>query len=1316
MRRKLHFLWVVVCLLGFHLTQAQDTFDDKKHRKGNSAKSVGVQKFKTLQIAVEKKQTARKTGRTHFQMPSVFNPSSIPSKYQHRVLQKSEKGVPLFIRSNTTEATAKSILKQSIDEVRLDYLRDVSPLLQIKDAGSEFVETSRKNDALGKTHIKLQQVYQGVKVYGSELILHLDKNKKVEAMNGRSRKTPVLKTVVPKLSVSNALKQVEQDLGTTFAAHNSSKKKSILPVSNFEEELLIYSKDDTEILARHLTVFPNLMDRWEYFIDAKTGEVLDKYYHTCTFHAPLEEHTDMLSVMASPPENGTGVDLNGVNRNLNTFSVNGTNYMVNTAKPMFNAGQSQMPDKPVGGIMTLDLRNEPPSESSDLFHVTSTSNNWNNPTAVSAHYNADISYEYFRNTFNRNSINGEGGTIISIINVADPDDGGGFENAFWNGRAMFYGNGRNAFEPFAGALDVAGHEMSHGVIENTANLEYRYQSGAINESFADIFGVMIDRDDWQIAEDIARTQFFPSGAMRDMQNPNNGRNQLGEPGWQPKDMTEYFTGERDNGGVHINSGIVNRAFYLVATDIGKDKAEQIYYRALETYLTVSSQFIDLRLAVIQSATDLHGAGSAEVQAVQNAYDTVGITDGAPTDTDNDIPAAEGDDFILSLDIRDTDPNTLYISDTQATEYFPLTTTRVFRKPSVADDGSFAIYVTEDNTVNAVTLDRNNPEESELSDQTIWAAVALSKDGTKLAAVTNDESNSIFISDLVSGESMEFELYNPTSADGVTTGEVLYPDALEWDYSGQYLIYDALNRLDNANGDDIEYWDVGALRVWDNQSNTFGDGDIQKIFTNLPEGVSIGNPSFSKTSGNILAFDYFNSLEGEYQVITANIETGDVKVVYNNNKLGFPNYSKNDDKIIFDTNNGSDEDIAVINMAADKISPSGNASELIPNGKWGIWYTVGTRSTLSSEKEITDFRFNVTTPPAVGAINGNEITVDLPNNINPSNLVATFAHSARSEVSIAGLGQQSGVTINDFSNPIVYTVTAEDGSTKNFTVRLGTGGPGPNPNDLDGDGVLNDEDQCPNTPFGSIVDVTGCEIFSLPSDNFRVLAKGESCADSNNGTITIEANQNLNYVATVTGGGLNDSVNFTQTLLIENLQAGQYNICITVQGQAGYETCFDVAVSEPQPLSVSSKVDLLAKTVTLDLTGADSYIIKMNDDEFMTSESQIRLAIKDESTKLTVKTEKECQGVYEEEISLDSTKVVIYPNPIESGEITVRLNSVSDDLVPIQLSTLSGVTVIQKMIEANSSEVSLDADQLQSGMYILSMVIDGKRETYKIIKR
>ncbi|MGP1993529.1 M4 family metallopeptidase [Zobellia laminariae] len=1312
MRSTLYvFTFTITFFMAMSIT-AQDTFDDKRHEKSTTAKSGAIKKFAPLKIAADKKRSTI-TGRTNFQMPSIFNSNPINSKYEHRVTNTSENGIPLFIKSRANKEVASLAAKQSPNDVAKDYLADVKNLIQIKNPDAEFKEISNKSDDLGQKHIKMQQVFKGIKVYGSEVILHLDKGNKVSALNGRNKPTPSIENTVPKLTAQDALKQVEIDLGVSLS-NESNKSKSLMEPSEFEKELLIYPMEGYNVLAWHLTVYPDIKDRWEYFIDAQTGRILDKRYHTCTMYHKYKEEKESHkhTTLVAPPTIGSGNDLNGVNRQIKTHSIDGVHYMLNTSESMFNAAQSELPDNPVGAILTFDLRNKAPNEEVTVYHVTSTGTSWNNPTAVSAHYNAELSYNYFKNTFNRNSINGQGGTIISFINVADENDGD-YDNAFWNGKAIFYGNGKDAFEPFAGSLDVAGHEMSHGVIETAANLEYKNQSGAINESFADIFGTMIDREDWLVGEDIVNRDYFSSGAMRNLQNPNNGVN-FGDNGWQPKDMTEYYSGSEDNGGVHRNSGIVNRAYYLIATEISKDKAEQIYYRALENYLTVSSQFIDLRIAIIQSAIDLHGENSPEVSAAKTAFDTVGIADGQASDTDNDIPTVDGEEFILSIDIRDTDPNTLYASNIEGTEYYPLTETGVFRKPSVADDGSLVIFVTDENKVNAIELNLNNPVETVISEETIWANISLSKDGTKLAMVLDDQSNVIYISDLVTGEAKEFFLYNPTSADGITTGDVLYPDALEWDYSGQYLIYDALNKLDNPDGNAIEYWDVGALKVWDNASNTFGDGDIQKIFSNLPEGVNIGNPSFSKTSGNILAFDYFDNLENTYQVITANIETGEVNVVYENNKLGFPNYSKTDDKIIFDTNNGSDQDIMSIDMAADKMKPAGNLAVLIPNGKWGIWYTVGSRSTLSSEKEITDFRFNVTSPSAIGTINGNSISVELPSNINSANLVATFASSARSTVSVADIIQQSGVTINDFTSPVIYTVTAEDGSTKDFTISLGDSTP-TDPNDNDGDGVLNANDTCPNTPFGATVDVNGCEIFSLPSTNFTVATKGESCVGSNNGSIIVNANADYNYIATLTGNGVNKTNNFTNSVSFSDLKSGAYTLCMTVNGESEYKNCYDVNVSAPESLLVTSKVNLTAKSVTLNLSGAEEYTISLNEETIVTKESEVTIPVYASTAKLTIKTDKNCQGVHEESLDFNE-QVIIYPNPVKSGEISVVLGSTSENAIPIQLNTFDGKMVLQRTIEPNTSTVKIDANRLTAGVYVLSVQINGDTRTFKIIKQ
>ncbi|MGB6152469.1 MAG: M4 family metallopeptidase [Pricia sp.] len=1242
--------------------KAQSTFADKKRDNAPAKVTVDTSLITYPKVDVTKRKSANLANKGNVPLRAGLSSAVFNDGYSHTQVVKGTNGVPVFMRSEAKSETAKLTARLGTNQIAGVYLKNISGMLRIEDAATEFSSVSTESDDLGQTHIKMQQVFKGVPVYGSEVAVHLDKKNQVRVFNGRSRPTPKLDDVRPSFSDQKAIAMAAADLGI-----NPEKLPAVTAEFNTmadlspKSELVIYSKETVDIpkLTWHLTVFANGMERWEYFVDAKSGAIVDKYNHTCHFNAidPVGgydathdshlhgagvdndgTHRDVLGspvletneryrdFTVAPPETAVATDLNGVNQSINTYSLDGTHYMIDVSRPMFDAGRSEFPNNTVGVIQTWDFRNQPvDTESPKYYHNTSASGNWNNPTAVSAQYNAQVSYEYFRTTFNRNSINGQGGSIISVINIAD-EDGGGFENAFWNGQFMAYGNGRTAFRSFAGALDVGGHEMSHGVIGNTANLTYQGESGAINESFADIFGTMIDRDDWLLAEDIVNTNVYTSGAMRSMQDPHNGGNALGDIGWQPNNVSEQYSGSQDNGGVHINSGIANYAFYLFATAsaVGKDKAEQVYYRALTTYLTASSQFVDLRLAVLQSASDIHGENSPEVRAAQAAFDAVGILDGASTPTDDTLPGVSGEDFILSYDLRSDDPNTLYISDTQPTDYTPITSTVVAQVPSVAGDGSFVIFVTDDNTVNAITLSGDYPEEV-ISPEPIWGGVALSRDGTKLATFFNDETARVFILDLVNNTNQEFELNNPTTAEGVRTGDVLYPDAIEWDPTGQYLMYDALNSIGNDAGDDFEYWDVGFIKVWDNQTNTFGDGTIQKLFTNLPEGVSIGNPTFAKTSANVVAFDLLDTSdpgENRYEVIAANIETGDVKTVWNNTKLGFPNYSKNDDRLLFDgtSANSGAETVNVIAMENDRITASGDATVLIPDGKWGIWFTVS--------------------------------------------------------------DGQAPPDTND---------------------------------DQDADGVPDGQDQCADTPAGTVVDANGCPTGSLPADQFSVRTAGESCASSNDGIILVTAKTEGNYTATLTGNGINGTEAFTSSIGVTDMQAGTYTVCITAAGVAGYENCFDVVVDEPQPLSVTSKIASDGKAVTLNLTGGKTYTIEIGGATFTTLDESITLPLNPSATKLSVRTDKDCQGVYEERFNL-TDKVIIYPNPVASGAITVVLEETPTVPVQVQLSSPDGKVVFQNVVEPDSRSIQIDADALVAGMYVLTLSVDKETSTYKIIKR
>jgi len=519
------------------------------------------------------------------------------------------------------------------------------------------------------------------------------------------------------------------------------------------------------------------------------------------------------------------------------------------------------------------------------------------------------------------------------------------ENAFWNGQAVFYGNGGTHFKSLSGANDVAAHELGHGVISNSANLEYIGQAGAINESFADVFGSMVDRDDWLLGEDVVKAAFYPSGALRNMSDPHNGGSQ-GNIYWQPAHLSEMYLGDQDNGGVHINSGIGNRAYYLFATAVTKDKAERVYYRALTEYLTKTSQFIDLRIAVIQAAKDLYGANSTEATKAAEAFNTVGIYQDEPVEEPDDYNTNPGQEHLLIYNTDEAFTPTLYKSPASGNTYEPLSSTVMKGKVSVTDDGSAAVFVDMLDRINVLGLNPDDPFEDLLSDEEFFDNAAVSKDGNRIAAVSVEEDAAIYVYDFETQVWQQFNLYNPTTSDdNINSGGVLFADAIEFDHTGEYLIYDAYNELSSSSSQNFSYWDVGFLRVWDNQDNTFGDGSIQKLFTQLPENVSVGNPVFSKNSPNIIAFDYYyyDGVDEEFAIYGANLETGDLELITDNTTLGYPSYSKNDAKIAFTVAaSASQDDIYTIEIAADKISPAGSPVFLMEYAKWPVYYAIGDR--------------------------------------------------------------------------------------------------------------------------------------------------------------------------------------------------------------------------------------------------------------------------------------------------------------------------------------------------------------------------------------
>ncbi len=894
--------------------------------------------------------------------------------------------------------------KTSTEEKAFAYLEAVQEVISIDQPANEFNITNTQTDAQGRLHIRMQQSFEGVKIYGSEIMLHTNSAAEIHLFNGRYFPTPTVDIRQQNFTQTAAEELVKSEITKeTALLELSPEGLKMIDGEPLKSTLMIYYPENNledPRLIWHVEIIPNVTNRWEYFVDANTGEILfhhknicqlfgwheDHDHHSCTAKNPIisEEKIATSNEIVLNEETAIADDLSNVSRQISVWRDGSTYIMIDASRNMYNAAQSNLPESAVGVIGTFDANNTYPGQGANINIVNHGNNNSWTRNEVSAHYNAGIAYEYFRTVFGRNSIKDQGENIFSVINVSD-ENGNDMDNAFWNGETMFYGNGNQAFSaPLAKALDVAGHEMAHGVVQSTANLVYQGEAGALNESYADIFGAMIDREDWQIGEEVANPSVFPTGTMRDMANPNNGGNSSNFF-WQPAHYNERFTGSADNGGVHINSGIPNHAYYLFATSngIGKAKAEQIFYKALTDYLVMSSQFVDLRVAVVQAATDIHGNGSAEVAAASAAFDAVGIPGGSGGDYQIDTDANPGDDFILWSDDNLSNINTSAPTSPEPTLLGAFTEDNHISRPSISDDGTAMTYVHADGSLRLIELDwsSGSPQITgnfNLNNTSTWRNIVVSKDGTKVAALFGDLSqnefdNEVLVFDFISEEGVWFTLSNPTTANGLSTGDVLFADALEFDITGEFLLYDAFNQIPSSFGEDIEYWDIGVLKVWDNGTNSFAnsvDPQISKIFNNLGEQVSVGNPTFAKNSPYIIAFDFVEStLSGtNYSVYGVNIQTGNQGVIFENNKPGYPSYSVDDDFVMFSITNQGSEILAFTEVDENKTTGS-DGFILIENATWGAWYAIGERDLVATDDLVRlSNEFSVLPNPSAGRLN------------------------------------------------------------------------------------------------------------------------------------------------------------------------------------------------------------------------------------------------------------------------------------------------------------------------------------------------------------
>ncbi len=455
-----------------------------------------------------------------------------------------------------------------------------------------FEKRNTLDDKVGMTHTKYQQTFQQVPIENAIMTVHT-KGNEIGSISGVYFDIAEWNTVDPAYSKSAAIQKAKAITNAKVYQWNDAD----FP----EPELVIFPEGKHYFLAYKVDVFAvEPLSRKYLFLDATTGDLLHSY-----------ERIHYTEAMGTAQTRYSG------ERMIVTDSL--------------SSGEFRLHDlSRGGGLITKDMNGSESYGSAD--EIVDSDNLWtsgphNADAALDAHWGTEMTYDFYFETFGRNSYDNAGSPITSYV-----DYGISFSNAFWNGEAMTYGAGGGEYSPFP-SLEIVGHEITHGVTEHSAGLIYEDESGALNESFSDIFGVTVD--------------FFARPEMANYLNgeeisPNPGRS-LENPKLYGSPDTYYgenwYNGSYDHGGVHTNSGVQNHWFYLLAeggsgtndignsysiASIGREAAAAIAYRNLTVYLSPSSDYFDARTFSILSATDLYGACSPEVITVTNAWYAVGV--------------------------------------------------------------------------------------------------------------------------------------------------------------------------------------------------------------------------------------------------------------------------------------------------------------------------------------------------------------------------------------------------------------------------------------------------------------------------------------------------------------------------------------------------------------------------------------------------------------------------------------------------------------------------------------------------------------------
>ena len=804
------------------------------------------------------------------------------------------------------------------------FFEENKALLRLNEPAKELALSKSEVMNDGTRVLRFQQTYGGLEVWPAQLLTNVAADGRLTVMTGAYVPTPEGLDTQATVAAAEAAKVAWAHIGLPP------------PAARPEPVLKIYAENGAaKELAYEVMVEGGMRDS-QVFVSAKTGKVLASISKICTGVAVTGSGVGLTSTTPLP---------------LNLWQEGSLYYAKDTTKAMYNAATGE-------GVIVVYNMNEQPNLQAAFAANSASRYGFSDPEASSALYNLGKTYDFYKNQLGRNSYDNNGSTLYGVVRYVEAQ-GVPYENAHWDQslHVMMFGSA----DKYAGALDIIGHEVTHGVVQYSAGLVYRNAAGALNESFADIFGegtewaAQSSVSDWKIGTAM-RT------IMRDMKDPASIVIYAGRR--YPASMSDYISSDdpflrnfhgEDAGGVHLNSSIPNHAFYLLAEGlpgggIGRSKAHQIFYDTLTSKLTQDSDFLALRVGAVLSARELYGVGSAEEAKVKAAFDAVEIYEPqvAVSMAPDQYLAVTGADSYLYFypsaghyylarkeNAIDGSGSYNWVSTYQAS---------VSTRPSSAGDGATVGFVTMDyDFALASTSSTMGSQQQKLGYPGTFNSVALSPDATKFACICRNTSTGITESKLYLGNltANTFEVINlnvPT-IDGVSLTPFTAVDEIDFSPDGTLVAFDGYSSATLLDGTVFSGWSIYIINL-----------RTKAIYSLLrpAKGMSISRPSFSRIGACRLAFELF---DGTYRYVAAwdliNGTHGQVRQDLDRGIRAYPRFSAADDKMMYTGTyyyGGSYYPVqAYMKMLADHVNPD-NAQSPVPvqyDGRNGLSYRRGT---------------------------------------------------------------------------------------------------------------------------------------------------------------------------------------------------------------------------------------------------------------------------------------------------------------------------------------------------------------------------------------